>query len=162
MACTSLTELTLLEQGPSQETWLELRLDVVPGGVSLSLVHMASGPEELWTQFGPGAVGIGWELGLAGLEKYVLSNGAFDAQEGKGWEASEEGIELIHGSSRAWAQASIEFGTAPEVAEAAAAVVVGRRLRHLQIRYEKRSLSYCGTATKLRERFQPRLVAGSV
>jgi len=125
LSCQPHDRITTTWEMHGQESWLELLLKDVPGGVSLTLLHTASVPDDLWTQFGPGAVGIGWELGFAGLEKYVQSNGDFDASAGTGWESSEEGIALVHGSSQGWADASVDAGTSPEIAQSASLAVVG-------------------------------------
>ena len=48
-------------------SWVTVRLSPDPkGGTRLELEHAAH-VEEHWKKFGPGAVGIGWDLGLLGL-----------------------------------------------------------------------------------------------
>ena len=49
-------------------TWIELRLTPEPaGGTRFELEHIAHVDDERWAEFGPGAVGIGWDLSLMGL-----------------------------------------------------------------------------------------------
>ncbi len=37
----------------------------------LTLEHRGEVPDEFWTQFGPGATGVGWDLGFFGLAAYL-------------------------------------------------------------------------------------------
>ena len=47
-------------------SWIEVRLtEEGPDRTQLVLEHIAHVDDERWTQFGPGAVGVGWDLGLA-------------------------------------------------------------------------------------------------
>ena len=50
-----------------QISWVELRLTPEPdGGTRLALEHIAHVEDEFWDQFGPGAVGVGWDGGDPG------------------------------------------------------------------------------------------------
>ena len=52
--------------GEADASELELRLSTVDGGATrLELEHTAVVPDEMWTEYGPGAVGVGWEQGTA-------------------------------------------------------------------------------------------------
>src|SRR5688572_7532141 len=49
-------------------SWIEVNLAARPeGGTTLRLKHAAVVDDDRWQQFGPGAVGVGWELGMLGL-----------------------------------------------------------------------------------------------
>ena len=55
---------------------IEVRLDPgAAGGTVLTLDHVGHVDDEFWGQFGPGAVGIGWELGLLGLAGHLGAPG---------------------------------------------------------------------------------------
>ena len=86
------------------------------GGTELVLEHVAVFPDEMWDQYGPGAVGVGWDGGLLGLTLHL--RGA-QIDDPKAWEASEEGREFYTRSSRAWAEAYRASGVSEEVAAAA-------------------------------------------
>ena len=87
----------------------------------LRLEHVAHVPDDFWDQFGPGAVGVGWDQAMIGLERHIFSGGArVDPQEFAAW-ISGEGSAFLEGSSEAWGKASIAAGTDPEAARAAAA-----------------------------------------
>jgi len=57
---------------PADVSEVEVRLS--PAGderSTLELVHTAVVPDEMWDQFGPGAVGVGWDGGLLGLSLHL-------------------------------------------------------------------------------------------
>jgi hypothetical protein len=91
-----------------------------PERTLLRLEHVAHVPDDLWDQFGPGAVGVGWELALLGLDQHFATGATVDPQSAAAWLASEQGRELVRGSSAGWGEASIAAGTPPAAARAAA------------------------------------------
>ena len=91
---------------------LEVRLSPVDDGTTrFELEHTAVVPEEMWEQFGPGAVGIGWDQGLLGLSLH-LRGGSVDDREA--WPLSAEGREFSTRSSEAWGEANRAAGADPE------------------------------------------------
>jgi uncharacterized protein YndB with AHSA1/START domain len=105
-----------------QVTWIELRLSPgANGGTRFELEHIAHVGDELWAQFGPGAVGVGWDLMLSGLGRHLASGASVDRAEAAAWSASEEGRRFMTLSSQAWCDASIAAGTDTADARAAAA-----------------------------------------
>ena len=50
---------------------VEVRLEPDADGTLLTLEHTAVVPPEFWDQFGPGATGVGWDLGLLGLSAHL-------------------------------------------------------------------------------------------
>ncbi len=100
-------------------SWVEVRLsDEGDGRMRLTLAH-AQHLSDHWGEYGPGAVGVGWELALLGLAVHLkrpneprLDEAAFGA--------SPDGKAFIVGSSEAWARAAIAAGTEPDAALAAA------------------------------------------
>jgi uncharacterized protein YndB with AHSA1/START domain len=103
-------------------SWLTVMLDAESAQrTRLQLEHMAH-VEEHWEKFGPGAVGVGWELGLMGLERHVESRGApVDPAAAMAWQASEQGKAFMRASSEGWGRAAIASGEDPDMATAAAA-----------------------------------------
>ncbi len=106
-----------------QVSWVDVTLDDVDDGTRLLLEHTAMVGQDMWDEFGPGAVGIGWEMALMGLAEHLGSPDTPRA-ELEAWMAGPEGraylIELMTSTSEAWARASIDFGTEPAAARAAA------------------------------------------
>lgn len=99
-------------------SWVDVSLRPTDGphGVTtlLQLDHAAPVDPDTWEQFGPGAVGIGWELGLMGLAEHLADPTIVprDVAPDLGDYTAE--------SSAAWAEASIAAGTDADQARAAA------------------------------------------
>jgi uncharacterized protein YndB with AHSA1/START domain len=93
-------------------SWVEVELTAVGGGrTRLELRHIAK-PGPHWDRFGPGAVGIGWDLGLHGLRLHLESGGAqVDAAEVATWTASQAGLAFMRASSEGWYAADVAHGT---------------------------------------------------
>jgi uncharacterized protein YndB with AHSA1/START domain len=93
-------------------TWIEVRLEPEGDGrTRFTLEHVAHVDDDRWLQYGPGAVGVGWDLALMGLGLHLATGVANDPAESAAWMGSPEGIEFITRSSRLWADASIATGT---------------------------------------------------
>jgi len=59
-----------------QVSWIEVWLTPEPDGwTSLEVQHIAHVDDDLWDQFGPGAVGIGWDMIFLGLASHVTDGG---------------------------------------------------------------------------------------
>jgi hypothetical protein len=88
----------------------------------LALTHIAQVDDEIWAQFGPGAVGIGWDLALIGLALHLRSGASVDPAEVAAWNVSDEGRLFTRRSGEAWRDAHLASGIDPaDAAEAAAA-----------------------------------------
>jgi len=103
-----------------QVSWVDISLTAVAGGTQLVLEHTAFVPDEMWDQYGPGAVGIGWEMGLLGLDIHVTTKNPRTAKEGMVWVASDEGKAFIRACSDEWCAASVASGTPEDAAREAA------------------------------------------
>ena len=93
---------------PADVSEVELRL--TPDGddaTTLELVHTAIVPDEMWDQYGPGAVGVGWEGGLLGLELHLRGGSVGDPVA---WQIGPEGRDFNTRSSIAWGDASRAAG----------------------------------------------------
>jgi uncharacterized protein YndB with AHSA1/START domain len=119
--CSAPHDLAATWEYGDEVSWIELRLVAEPGGrTRLELEHIAHVDDERWTQFGPGAVGVGWDLGLMGLTGHLGSGKTVEPGESEAWSASDEGRQFMRLSSEAWGEASIAAGTEPSMARAAA------------------------------------------
>jgi uncharacterized protein YndB with AHSA1/START domain len=104
-----------------QVSWIEVRLTTEPaGGTRLVLEHIAHVDDELWAEFGPGAVGIGWDMEFMGLATHLSSGDSVAQREGAAWAASAEGRQFMSLASERWSDASVAAGTDPAGARAAA------------------------------------------
>lgn len=105
-----------------QTSDVEVRLTALDDeSTALVLEHTAAVPEEFWTQFGPGAVGVGWDMTLMGLAEHVAQRGNAVHGDAIAWMFSPEGQEFVHGSNDSWADASIANGEPEAAAREAAA-----------------------------------------
>lgn len=103
-----------------QVSWVNVNLTEDAGGTILRLEHIAHVPDEMWKQFGPGAVGVGWDQALLGLHRHLSGAGQMDLKAKMAWAASPEGREFVRQSSDGWSNASIAAGTDADEARAAA------------------------------------------
>lgn len=106
-------------------SWVQLRLAADGAKSRLTLEHIAHKDgigAEHFKKFGPGATGVGWDLGLSGLKRHLghpevaLDPAAFEA-----WTLSDEGKAFVRRCGEAWAEAYIASGADPEEARAQAA-----------------------------------------
>ncbi len=86
----------------------------------LELVHTAVVPEEFWGLYGPGAVGIGWDLALLGLALHLPDAESLNHENLAAWMASPEGLAFVGASNEAWAQSNIAGGADADQAHAGA------------------------------------------
>jgi uncharacterized protein YndB with AHSA1/START domain len=96
-------------------TWIEVRVsDAGDGRARFELEHVAP-VEEHWTEFGPGAVGIGWDLAVVGLHLHLAGGGAVvDPAEVQAWQVSPDGLRFVTESGEAWLAADLAAGADPD------------------------------------------------
>ncbi|TDD66333.1 SRPBCC family protein [Jiangella aurantiaca] len=109
-----------------QTSWIEVRLTPEGDGrTRFELEHIALVDEEglaFWDLYGPGAVGLGWDLALIGLTRHFASGGeAVDPNAVEAWTMSDDGKRFVAEASERWRDANVAAGFAtPEGAQAAA------------------------------------------
>ncbi|WP_200308542.1 SRPBCC family protein [Streptomyces adelaidensis] len=102
-------------------SWIELRVSAEgEGRARFELDHIAHVDDERWAEYGPGAVGIGWDMGLIGLALHLSTGAAVDTQAGMVWAGSEEGRRFATLSGEGWYEAAVADGDEPGAARAAA------------------------------------------
>jgi uncharacterized protein YndB with AHSA1/START domain len=103
-------------------SWIEVRLtDEGNERTRFELEHIALVDDERWAEFGPGATGVGWDLGLIGLTLHIGGADTVDPKAFEAWSVSDEGKRFITLSSERWAAANVAAGFADEEAARAAA-----------------------------------------
>jgi len=104
-----------------QESEVELRLSAEEGGTLLELEHRYLGEVDptFWERFGPGAVGVGWDLTLLGLGMYLRRGES--VKDPEAWARTPEYRDFVARSSDGWAAAQRAAGASAEEAAAAAA-----------------------------------------
>ena len=109
------------EYGPMM-SWIELRISPADDGrARFELHHIALVDDGgHWERYGPGAVGVGWDLGLLGLARHLESGEAVDPKAFEAWTLSDEGRAFVAAASADWGEAAIAAGADPDAARAAA------------------------------------------
>jgi hypothetical protein len=93
---------------------VELRLAATgDGATTLELEHTAIVPDDRWDEYGPGAVGVGWDGGMLGLALHLRGGSIEDPAA---WQLSDEGRAFHTRSSEAWGAANVAAGADPAAA----------------------------------------------
>jgi uncharacterized protein YndB with AHSA1/START domain len=114
--CDAPTHLAVTWEMGGGVTWVDLHLAANGDETTLRLEHVALMEDlEQFREFGPGAVGVGWDGALMSLAMH-LAGGAANP------DPTDPALrEFYRRSSEAWGRAAIAYGTPADVAEAAAA-----------------------------------------
>ncbi|HWU86331.1 MAG TPA: SRPBCC family protein [Kofleriaceae bacterium] len=123
MRCDRLDAIDVTWEFGGGTSWVNLRLARDGRGARLTLEHIAHRDgigEEHLEKFGPGAVGIGWDLALHGLERYLAEGTAFDREAAEAWTHSSEAKAFMRNSGEAWGAAHAASGEDPAEARAKA------------------------------------------
>ena len=100
-------ELTIIGEGPDRA---RMRLD-----------HIALVGDEMWPRYGPGAVGIGWDLALLGLAIHLETGAAVPANlREEEWSTTGAGRDYIRDAGEGWYHAQVAAGEHIEVARRSA------------------------------------------
>ena len=102
-------------------SWLQVTLVADGQRTTLELAHEAHVDPGMWEQFGPGAVGVGWDLGLMGLGLHLESGAAVDPAMAVTFPVSPEGVEFVRRAAAGWADAAVKDGDEAGPAHEAAA-----------------------------------------
>ncbi|MEV5709521.1 SRPBCC family protein [Actinoallomurus sp. NPDC052274] len=104
-----------------QVSWIEVRLTAESeDGTRFELEHIAH-VDDHWDQFGPGAVGVGWDGALLGLAGHLSADpDAITPEQAMAWAGSEEGRRFMTLSSECWCEVNIAAGADETWARAAA------------------------------------------
>ena len=97
--------------GPEDSSLVDVRLQPDGEGTLLELEHVAVVPPDMWDQFGPGAVGVGWDLSLIGLAKHLAGE-----ELGEHVEVEQDPAmrDCMAASAEAWGEAHRAAGADPE------------------------------------------------
>jgi uncharacterized protein YndB with AHSA1/START domain len=97
-------------------TWIEVTVAADRGNARMTLEHTAI-IEDHWNQFGPGAVGIGWDLAVTGLGRHLSTGAAADHAAAEAWMGSPNGKEFMTQSGEFWWAAHVMSGEDPTSAK---------------------------------------------
>ena len=119
-ACQAPESFTVTWEFGPMRSWLAVTLTPDGGRTVLELAHEAPVDPEMWGQFGPGAVGVGWDLGLMGLGLHLDTGNPVDPETANRFPASPEGAAFIRASAGDWGRAAVADGDEPDAAREAA------------------------------------------
>lgn len=92
-------------------SWIEVRLTSEAGRrTRLEIEHIAHVDDQRWAEFGPGAVGVGWDMALVGLTIHLESGESVDRERAIGWVSSPDGRRFMELSSERWRDAAVAAG----------------------------------------------------
>jgi hypothetical protein len=69
--------------------------------------------DEIWREFGPGAVGMGWDSMLLGLAIHLSTGESIDPSFGQQWTGTGDGRRFLTLSGEEWYTAGVAFGVDP-------------------------------------------------
>ncbi|MBD8022483.1 SRPBCC family protein [Microbacterium gallinarum] len=105
-------------------SWLEIGLTSLGDDrTQLVLTHTAKTeglPPGFWEMYGPGATGVGWDMGLLGLSLHLTGGERIAPEEAEAWQVSDEGKRFSRAAADGWAKAHVADGGDPDAAAAAA------------------------------------------
>jgi len=121
LACDEPKHFAITWEFGGDTSWVDVHLEETPNGATLTLRHAADVRDNPhMATYGPGAVGVGWELGLMGLAEYLAAGAGVSHEEFEAWGASPDGQALMTGSATAWGEADAATSGDPEASRAAA------------------------------------------
>lgn len=123
--CEQPTHLGLTWDYGDQATWVSVQLTPLQGDrTKLRLEHVLP-DDDKWRAFGPGAVGVGWELALRGLVEHLRAPQVTELADGIDRVTTPEGKAFVEASSIGWRDADIASGTNPSIAQQRSADTFG-------------------------------------
>ena len=118
-ACEPLSHYALTWEFGGDTSWVEVRVaDEGPGQTRITLTHTALLSEH-WNTFGPGAVGVAWEMAFLGIALHLANPDTFKPDM-EAFVASPDGRAFTIGSSEGWGRAATSAGEDPDAATEAA------------------------------------------
>jgi uncharacterized protein YndB with AHSA1/START domain len=108
-ACKPPTHFAATWEFGGAVSWIDVALAAERDQARLTLEHTAV-IEDHWNQFGPGAVGIGWDLAIAGLERYLATGASVDHATAEAWMVSPAGKAFMSESGEFWRAAHVASG----------------------------------------------------
>jgi uncharacterized protein YndB with AHSA1/START domain len=101
LTCDPPREFTATWEYGGDVSWIEVRIAAEgPDRSRFELAHI-SHVDDRWEQFGPGAVGMGYDGALVGLTIHLSTGEAVDPSTGQEWIASEDGRRFMKRSGEA-------------------------------------------------------------
>ena len=115
--CDPPRHLAVTWSSAEERVRVDVHLAETGADTTLRLEHviLVEDIDDRWDEFGPGAVGVGWDLTMLGLAEHLATGADITPDP-----ADAGALEVMRRSSDGWGRASIAYGTPPDQAEAAA------------------------------------------
>jgi len=97
-------------------SWIDVTVSADGADRARVVIEHIAHVDDHWDQFGPGAVGMGWDSMVLGLAIHLETGAAVDPGFGEQWIVTDDGRRFLTLSGEQWCAANIEFGTDPEAA----------------------------------------------
>jgi uncharacterized protein YndB with AHSA1/START domain len=114
-ACEPPRHLAVTWEYGGEVSWVEVHLNGSGDTTTFRLEHIAPVDDDKWNEFGPGAVGVGWDLTVVALAEHLETGEQVVPDL-----ANHEALDFMRASSDDWCRASIDAGTPADKAMAAA------------------------------------------
>ena len=110
LECEPEKKVALTWEFAGATSWVNVTLTPEGVGTRLELEHIAHISPH-WDQYGPGAVGIGWDLSFMGLSRHLAEPEAGQPAEAvAGWYETQEYKDFVRSTGDDWGQAAIKAG----------------------------------------------------
>lgn len=119
-SCTPNESSTVTWEMDPMTSWLKISLEDDNSDTRLHLAHESPMDPDFWGTYGPGAVGIGWDLALLGLGLRIESGEVVDKADAERFPMTESGRRFVEISAEGWADAAIADGDETDPAQDAA------------------------------------------
>ncbi len=121
LTCDPPRSFTLTWEFAGNVSWVEVYLRAISEDEThLQLVHEAHIDPAWAAKYGAGATGVGWDLGLLGLQTHIAAGWSKPPEADTVWTQTQEYRSFVQRSSEGWRDASIAAGNDPAIAGPAA------------------------------------------
>ncbi len=110
LTCDPPRQFTATWEFSGEVSWIEVRITGEGSRRSRFELQHISHVGDHWEQFGPGAVGMGYDGALVGLTSHLSTGRAVDPAFGQQWMVSEDGRRFMKLSGEAWYEANVAGG----------------------------------------------------
>lgn len=114
LTCDPSTNFTATWEYGENIGWIAVTVrGEAPGRARLVIEHTIGPDDDQWCEFGPGAVGIGWDSMVLGLAIHLETGESIDPSFGPRWTATDDGQGFLRLSGEAWHMANVHSGAQP-------------------------------------------------
>ena len=117
LTCDPPGNFTATWESGGNVSWIDVSISSDgPDRAQLVVEHVVDVDDENWREFGPGAVGMGWDSMLLGLAIHLGTGESIDPSFGQQWMGTEDGRRFLTLSGEEWYAANVASGEDPATA----------------------------------------------